>query len=344
MFPPAFHECRPHLVGPVRVDPAGERGPTRGQARGPDWRSTSRGLTVPAAVEVTTEQRIVEAAALLRDGESVTGWAALRWEGATWFDGTIGGSLQRDVPLATTREVTKQPGVLLSQEFLAPYDIRVVDGLPVTSRVRSVVFEMRYAARLGAAVEALDMACFADLVSLAEVAQLIATIGPVTGIKQARDALEQGDENSWSPRETAMRGVWTRQAGLARPLCNAPVFDRDGRHLGTADLVDPVLGLTGEYNGLVHVSSSQVARDLKRDAAFRQAGLEPVTMVAADWGDIDDFVRRLLEARGRALARTAPPGWTLDPPPWWTPTVTVSQRRALAAWQRERYLRYRGAV
>ena len=341
VFLPAFHERRPHLVEPVRVDPAGVHGPPRGRARGPDWRTTSRGLVVPVSVERTPEQRIVEAAALLREGEAVTGWAALHWEGGTWFDGTVDGSRPRDVPLVTSREVVTQAGLSLSQEFLAPYDIRVVDGLPITSRARSVVFEMRYAAGLGAAVEALDMACFSDLVSITEVAELIAALGPVTGIQRARDALVEADENSWSPRESAMRGLWTRQAGLTRPLCNAPVFDLDGQHLGTADLIDPVLGLAGEYNGLIHVTSTRIAKDLRREAAFREVGIEPVTMVASDWRDTDDFTRRLLQARDRVLARTAPRRWTLDPPGWWTPTATVAQRRALDARQRERFLGYR---
>ena len=73
-----FHVRRPRLVRPVRVDPEGLTGPTRGQARGPGWRRTSQGLHVPAGVDVTPEQRIVEAAAVLRKDEAVAGWAALR--------------------------------------------------------------------------------------------------------------------------------------------------------------------------------------------------------------------------------------------------------------------------
>lgn len=345
MFEPQpFHERRPGLVHPVRLDPTGAAGPTRGQARGPKWRTTSYGLRVPAGVELTPEQRTVEAAGVLREGEAVTGWAALRWEGSVWFDGTADGTEPRDVPLVVSRHLAPQPGLRLSQEFLAPYDIAAVDGLAITSRVRSVVFEMRYAASLGRAVEALDMACYSDLVSLAEVGAYAAALGPVTGIQQARDALAEGEENAWSPRETAMRGVWTRRAGLARPLCNVPVFSLEGVHVGTADLIDPVLGLVGEYNGALHVSGSSMAKDLRREAAFRDLGLETVTMVAADWGDLDDFTSRLLAARGRALARTGAPRWTVEVPAWWTPTTTVAQRRALAAWQQERFLRYRRAA
>ena len=342
--PPPFHERRPGVVAPVRVDPTGVSGPTRGQARGRRWRTTGWGLWVPAEVIVTPAQRAVEAAAVLRADEAVTGWAGLAWEGAAYFDGTSGGTRTRAVTVVARRNVRPRPGFEVSQEFLHPAEITVVDGLPVTSAVRSVTFEMRYASGLGAAVEAIDMACYADLVSLAEVTAYVRRLGPVTGVQQARDALVEADENSWSPRETRMRGVWTRRAGLPRPRCNVPVFTLDGRHLGTPDLIDPSTGLVGQYHGDSHLSLVAASKDNKQDADYREVGLEPVAMFATDWHDLGDFVRRLVAAACRAREQTRRRGWTIDPPPWWTPTETVEQRRALAQWQRERYLRYRRAA
>lgn len=323
------------------MDATGSAGPTRGQARGPDWRRTSHGLYVPSAVEATPEQRIVEAAAVLRADEAVTGWAGLRWQGAAWFEGTDGAGRLREVTLLARRDRAVPPGAAISQEFLHPNRITTVDGVPITLPVRSVVHEMRYADSLGEAVIALDMACYSDLVSLTEMATYVGALGPVTGIQQARDALALGEENSWSPKETAMRGVWTRRAGLVRPLCNAPVFTLEGRHVGTPDLIDPELGLVGQYNGSDHLSLAGTAVDVKKDAAYRELGLETVTMLVTDFADLDDFTRRLLEAARRAARRTAPRLWTVEPPTWWTPTDTVARRRALDALERERLLRYR---
>jgi len=342
--PPTFHHRRPGLVAPVRPDRRGREGPTPGQARGPHWRTTSRGLVVPAHVDPTPEQRTLEASAVLQEGEAVTGWAALNWLGGAWFTGSLDGTEDRDVPLVARRHVVAQPGFRVSQEFIAPAEILVVDGVPVTRAVRSVTFEMRNARGLGDAVVALDMACYSDLVSLAEVAAYVAGLGPVTGIQQARDAVAAAEENSWSPQETRMRGVWTRRAGLPRPRCNAPVFTLDGRHVGTPDLVDTGLGLVGQYNGSAHLSLAGAATDIKKDAAFRDLGLETVTMLASDWADVDGFVARLHSAARRARARTAAPGWTLDPPAWWTVTETVAQRRALGDAERRRYLGYRRAA
>ncbi len=342
VFEPApFHQRRPRLVAPVRVDPAGRAGPTRGQARGPRWRQSSHGLYVPAHVEPTTEQRIVEAAAVLRDGEAVTGWAALRWRGAAWFDATAGGRVPRRVPLVATRDRTAQPGIAISQEFLHPDEVEVLDGLPITTALRSVVFEVRHVSSLADAVVALDMACYADLVSLPEVSAYLEALGPVTGIPRARDAVALADENSWSPQETRMRGVWTHQAGLPRPLCNAPVFTLDGRHVGTPDLLEPRLGLVAEYNGADHISLAGTAADVRKEAAYRGLGLECVTMLVTDWADLDDFTARLLAAARRARASSGPRAWTVEPPAWWTPTDTVARRRALDGHQRDRVLRYR---
>lgn len=342
--PPPFHERRPGLVAPVRVDPAAAAGPTRGQARGRRWRTTGCGLWVPSDVPQTPAQRTVEAAAVLATDEAVTGWAALAWLGAAWFDGTWDGSRPRPVTIVARRNVRAQPGFQVSQEFLHPAQIEVLDGLPVTVAVRSVTFEMRYAESLGAAIEALDMTCYSDLVSLAEVTAYVEQLGPVTGVQQARDALAGAEENSWSPRETRMRGVWTRLAGLPRPRCNVPVFTLDGRHVGTPDLIDPRTGLVGLYHGDSHLSLVGASKDNRQDADFRDLGLEPVAMFATDWHDLDGVTRRLVTAARRARSKEGRREWTIDPPPRWTPTETVEQRRALDEWQREHYLRYRRAA
>lgn len=340
--PPPFHEARPGLVAPVPADPRGVAGPTPGAARGPRWRTTSRGLFVPAGVPMTSNQRTLEASAVLRDEEAVTGWAALDWVKARWFDGTTDGATLRNVDLVTRRHIAAQPGFVVSQEFLHPDEIVQVDGVPITTHVRSVTYEMRHAAGLGDAVVALDMACYSDLVSIDEVAAYVEALGPVTGIQQARDAVAEADENSWSPRETKMRGVWTKRAGLPRPLCNAPVFTLDGVHVATPDLFSPELGLLGLYNGSDHLTLVGAAADQKQESAYRDLGLEVVTMLATDWADLDDFTARL-----RAAARRRRPRgglWTVVPPPSWTPTDTVARRRALSERDRRRYLRYRSAA
>lgn len=334
------------MVAPVRRDLSGRTGPTDSETKGSGWRRTSRGLYVPASVDSTSlSQRIVEAAAVLPAYGGVTGWAALGWLGGRWFEGVDSWGDPVPVVLASCPDdIRPQPGIQPSAERLNPSTLTVCDGLRITTAVRSVCFEMRYAASDRLAVVALDMAAFNDLVSIDEATAYIAELNGWTGVPRARSALPHADENSWSPRETLMRQVWTIDASRPRPLCNVPIFDLSGRHIGTPDLFDPVAGVIGQYDGALHLQGGQRAKDVVRDELFRSHGLETVTMLAADWHAPAAFVARLHAAYARALwLPEEQRAWTIRPPRWWVETRTVAQRRALTQAQRERFLRLRAA-
>jgi hypothetical protein len=327
------------------VDPSGATGPTKNQARGKRWRRTSRGFYVPAGVDGgIPEQRIVEAAAVLPEFGGVTGWAALRWGGGAWFDGLeAGGSATRPVVLATGYcDILSQTGITVSQERLGPAELFELDGLRVTTMVRAVCYEMRYAPTVRRAVVAMDMAAYNDLVSLDEVFAYVRDHPGWTGIPRCREALLLSDENSWSPQEVSMRLTWVLDAGLPRPLCNVPVFDRAGNHIGTPDLFDEEAGVVGEYDGSLHLEGAQRARDVRREEAFRRHGLEYFTMLAGDSSDRGRIVDRMQATRRRAKWRAPTErSWTITPPAWWTPADTVERRRNLNDAARARLLRLR---
>lgn len=340
--PPAFHVRRPGLVRPVRIDPAGRAGPTRGQAAGKGWRRTSRGFYLPARYDADSpEQRIVEAAVTLGPDDAVTGWAALRWLGGVGFDGVdLGGEVP--VPLLTIgHRIDPPPGAFVTAERRQSEDRRRIDGLMVTHPLRSVCFEMRYAPSLVEAVKIFDLAAYSDLVSRNQAAHYVRRLTAWTGVGQCRDAIVLGNENTWSPMETEMRLLW-RRIGLVAVVSNHPVFDAAGNHIGTPDLLDLEHGVVGEYDGALHLQGRQRAKDIRRESAFRRVGLEYVTMVAADRHDPTDFFQRTLDACRRATGGTTD-RWTITPPPWWTPTTTVAARRRLTAAQEEKYLHPRAS-
>ncbi len=108
------------------------------------------------------------------------------------------------------------------------------------------------------------------------------------------------------------------------------------------DLLDPVAGVVGEYNGAIHLEGAQRSRDVRREALFRSVGLEFVEMLAGDLADPFPFITRLRQAYARAARiPVAERAWTVEIPPWWVPTFTVEQRRALDDDQRRRLLRLR---
>lgn len=336
-------DLRPGLVRPVRLDPAGKHGPTRGQARGKTWRRTSHGFYVPATVDSElVEQRIVEASAMVPPNGAITGWAALRWQGGAWFDGT--GAAGQPLPitiLLSSHDIREQPGIITCGEGTAPGNIVCVDGVKVTRPAWSVAFMMRRTTSARGGVVALDMAAYSDLVSIAEVAAVIGGQSSWTGVPQGRWCLGMGSENSWSPAEVYMRLTWAIDGGFRCPEANVPLFDSAGRHIGTPDLVDATAGVVGEYDGAHHLQRDQRVRDVHRDERFRDHGLEVVLWMAGDRRS--DFLVRLSSAYRRALRRGGPRTWTIQAPPGWVSTRTVEQRRALTADQRSRFLRYRAA-
>ncbi len=169
MAPPWDPRCvRPEgLVAPTRVDPGGTTGPTRGQARGPAWRRTSAGMYVPSNVDgEVVEQRILEQSARVRGYGAVTAWAALRWHGAAFFDGTTdAGRGLLPVPLITHTKLCPDPRVAITQEQLAPTEALEIGGVPCTTIQRALFDEVRRVESVREAACAIAMAAAARLIS-----------------------------------------------------------------------------------------------------------------------------------------------------------------------------------
>ncbi|WP_328529071.1 hypothetical protein OG984_26445 [Nocardioides sp. NBC_00368] len=296
---------------------------------------------MPAHVPTSPQQRVLEASAVVPADGAVTGWGALAWQNVQWMDGCDADGAELPVTILTPgSQARAQAGIEVSKERLVPRTRQVVDGMVLTDPCRSVAFEVRRAATPLAAVRWLDLAAASDLISLAEMTAYAETLSGWTGIDHLRYAIALADENVWSPPETDLRLTFRVRMGIAGVVSNRPVFDLDGRHIGTPDVLDLERGVVAEYDGALHLAGKQRAKDLRREGAFRRVGLEYVTMVAADRRDPADFIRRAHEARARARRTPAADRqWTIVPPRWWTPTHTVELRRSLADWQRERYLR-----
>jgi hypothetical protein len=256
---------------------------------------------------------------------------------------TPNGQRALEVDLATCyQDIRNQPGYRVWQERLTPGELVELDGVRVTAAVRSLLFMMRYAVSLREAVVCFDMAAYADLVSRAEMTAYALSHPGWTGIPQARAALLYVSENSWSPWETRLRLIWVLDAGLPIPSCNRPIFDRQGRLLGTPDLLDLESGTVGEYDGSLHLAGTQRSRDEQREEMFRDHGLEPFHILAGDMADRRRVVDRMHAARARARWEPAERrAWTVEPPAWWRETHTVQLRRALDAEARDRLLRHR---
>ena len=178
------------------------------QARSKAWRRTSRGLYVPASTPESLEQRIVGAAAVLPAYGGVTGWAALRWLGGAWFDGTNARGTRAVTLALMDSAIRPQPGIAISEERLDPSEIQPSRGIRTTSAAYSLLFEIRHARTERDAVVAADMAAYSDLVSRSQLGLLVSRCSGWIGIERGRRVHGLMDENAWSPAVLRLASIW----------------------------------------------------------------------------------------------------------------------------------------
>ncbi len=149
-----------HPFAWIRMESSARR---KRQAAGPRFRQTSPGLYVPSSVnEGVVEQRIFEQGHRIRSYGAVTGWAALRWRGAAFFDGVSRGGVTLPVPLVVGKNhLAKDPRVSISEAHIAPSERTWNGGIWCATVQRALFDEMRHARGVRSAVVAMDMAAAA---------------------------------------------------------------------------------------------------------------------------------------------------------------------------------------
>lgn len=305
---------------PVRVDPSGITGPTKGAAVGRRWRQVAHGWHVPTEVDIdVVEQRILNQAVRLPEGAGLTGWAALRWSGAAYFDGRGpdgGGALP--VPLLVgNRNLRPGPRARISKEQFPPWEHDAVAGVLCAAVPRALYDEARWSVSDRRAVVAVDMTAAAGLITVDAFREYVDSRPAWTGVYRARFAADLATAGSRSPQESLMRLVWMLDAGLPFPVCNQPVFSLGGLLLGYPDLFDPEAGLVGEYDGKNHLAQDRRSSDRTREERFRDHGLEYVAVVRGELSHVGVVAQRIRAAYRRAPHH--PPErrrWTLDEPAW----------------------------
>ena len=316
------------LVRPVRRDLSGHTGPSRAQTQGASVRRTSHGLYVPVDVDRTVvEQRILEQAVRLPPLEfavtGLTGWSALRWRGARFFEGVdrrTGEVLPVAVALGGWHDLGNDHLLAKSRERLSAPEVEVVGGVTCVIPERAVFDEVRRYRDLRRGVVALEMAVAAGLLTFESFGDYVATRNGWTGVPYVRKLRLLAGGDTLSPPEAEMRLVWKLDAGYPEPLCNKPVFTRTGQLLGFPDLFDPVAGVVGEYGGSDHRRTDRRKGDRRREDRFLEHDLTYFEVVTGELSDRRAVVRRMRRARETARFLTEQDrSWTLTPPPGWVP-------------------------
>ena len=252
----------------------------------------------------------------------MTGWAALRVQGAAYFDGYApDGRVRLPVPLLSPRQLGETSTSTASRARLRNDEVVIVHGIPCARVERALSDEIERIGEIREAVVAIDMACAARLTSLRRLRAYARR--RLRGARRSHllSALDLADERSRSPQETRMRLVWMLDAGLPRPVCNPIVYSLAGDVLGCPDIFDPESGVGGEYDGTAHRSRDRHRRDVERGDRFRTCDIETFTIVAGDTKGTQ--VARMRAAHERASSHSdRPRRWTIVPPPGaWTPAT-----------------------
>ncbi len=317
------------LVVPKPVDPTGRNGPTRHQAAGPRFRQTSPGLYVPADVDATVvEQRILEQGMRIQEPRSrdwlgcspVARSRVLRWHCGRAYAAT-GAARGRARKAPEGRPSRDQSGPDRAHGVHADrWDPR---------RLRPAGAVRRDALRLGGACgrrgDGEGRSRPHDL-GLPHVAICPAAPGMDRRRTGAGCPRSRQERQLLAPGDRTCASVWEIDAGLPPPLCNVPVFDLSGRLLGIPDLLDPVAGVVGEYNGADHKRLDRRRSDNAREERFRAVGLEYFDLVEGDLLDRRDVVRRMHQTRAPCTVRGAR-GSTLDVDP--AAMVGAAKRRSI---------------
>jgi hypothetical protein len=150
------------------------------------------------------------------------------------------------------------------------------------------------------AIVAVDMTSAAGLITVANARSYVESRSSARRARHALLAMGQARDGSASPNETRTRLIWSLRARLPEPLLNCPIFDHEGMHLATVDLLDPESGLVAEFDGADHRTAHRHRDDVLREDRLRRVGLEVVRVTGPDLKHSGLVADRLLAGYRRA--------------------------------------------
>jgi len=310
---------------PVRIRDLRDAGVSPAELRGALWQRPARGVRLWGNDQEIADPAVRAHAVAVGPPQdaALTCWAAAYLLGVTDLDGvawTKQGESQLDVHVVRTaaRSRIRRPGVTTVRSQLSPSDVVEVDGVRVTSPVRTT-FELLRRGPLVEAVVAADAMLHAGLLSVSDLRTYIDQRPRWRGVPAVRRALALANAAAESPMETRLRLILVL-AGFSQLQVNVPLYERcTALFLGRPDLLEEEAGLIIEYDGSGHRQADRHRSDNAREHGLERAGL---IVLRFDGHDVFVTPDRTLDvahaARQRGLDRDRRrDSWTRSPIPWW---------------------------
>jgi hypothetical protein len=258
---------------------------TRKQLRDRGYRRLVQGVYADPALPFDHQLRCRGVALLLPPGTAIGGHSAAAWHGAPFA-----AAHDPVVVLRPADVLWRGPrGTKVHRTDLGPSDVDVLDGVPVTSALRSA-WDVAALESVGTAVAALDAMVRANAVRFADLCAMADDGAGRWGVTRVRRACALVDPLAESPPESRVR-VACVLAGLT-PVPQHEIRV-DGVRLGRVDLAFPEARLAIEYDGAYHFEETQIVRDDARIAQLIAAGWRVIRLSAADLRDLDGVVARI---------------------------------------------------
>jgi very-short-patch-repair endonuclease len=283
---------------PFTLAQAEAAGLSRRALQSAPWRHLFRGVWVHCSVELTREVRFEAVRLVLPEHAVVCGITAAWLHGA---DVRHEDDLDVDVSFPKGRRRPVRAGVRMSQETLAPTDISVVDGVRVTSPVRTAFDCLRLLRGVQRLIVA-DALTHLRVTSVDELISYFASQRRLRNLRIGAALLDHVEPRTESPMETRLR-IGLVESGLPRPEAQWEVFDRAGDFVARLDLAYPDLKIAIEYDGAWHWHRRRA--DDRRRAAVRALGW--IVLVFSSEDVFGDIVRVGAQVRAavRSVQRTA---------------------------------------
>jgi Protein of unknown function (DUF559) len=266
------------LDRPFTAVQAAAVGVSRSSLRGAQWRNVFRGVWAHQDLADSREMRFAAVRLVLPDGDFVCGLTA------AWLYGIDVQDLRGELiwtGCRTGRRLRTRAGCLVREITVADDDLQVVDGVLMTTPLRTVFDCGRWLSVVEGTVVA-DAISHSGAVTHEALVAYARTHRALRGVRRLDQVVDLMDPRSESPMETRVR-LLIVLSGLPRPHAQLVVVDRAGRFVARADLGYPDHRLIVEYDGAFHWEQRR-ADDRRRDA-MRALGWRVLVVSREDYYD-----------------------------------------------------------
>jgi hypothetical protein len=228
-----------------------------------------RGLYAVAGLELTVLERARAIALVVPPMSVVTDETAAWIHGLDLLDHRGG-----PPPLSFVRvhgdTRLRREGIRSGTRMLKPHDVILIEGISVTTPLRTAV-DLGRRLRPDRALAALDGFLRTPFVTRADLEREVLRFKGFRGVVQLRALIPLADPRAESPAESKVRFEWLMTADLPRPELQIPIENPYGFEPWRLDLGVKRLRYGVEYDGLAfHSSPEQRLRDRRKRTYLRE--------------------------------------------------------------------------